>query len=354
VVPRGSRAASFEAEDAYEALNELYHARGWTDGLPIVPPTEAAVAAMLGATARAPDEVLGVLPPRQGEATVERIAINAVMAGCRPEYLPVLLAAVEAVADPQFNLDGIQATTHPVAPLIVVNGPVARRLGINAGPNCYGQGFRANAAIGRALRLVLMNVGGGLPGTGDRSTQGSPAKFTYCVAEAEALSPWAPLHVELGYPPDASTVTVFGCEGPHNIQDHYSTGGEGILRTIAGAMGQAGSNNILRHGYPLLTLGPEHAATIAGDGFTKADVKRFLFTHARFPLDRLGEDYAAYLRPLNADTGGDEARICDRPEDITVIVAGGPGKHSSWQPTFGGYTRPVTRLIADAAPPPRR
>ena len=346
MVSRGSRATLFDAEDSFVELNELYHQRGWTDGLPIVPPTEAAVAAMLRGTDREPDEVVGVLPPRQGEATVERIAINAVMAGCRPEYLPVVITAVEAVADPDFNLDGVQATTHPVAPLIIVNGPLARELGINSGYNCFGQGFRANAAIGRALRLALMNVGGGLPGTGDRSTQGSPAKFSYCVAENEEANPWEPLHVERGFDRDVSTVTVTGSEGPHNIQEHYSNSGEGILLTIAGAMGQAGSNNILRHGFPLLTLGPEHAATIAADGYSKADVKRFIFERARYPVARLSAEYAETLRPLNADGGDDMARICERAEDILVIVAGGSGKHSSWQPTFGGFTKPVTRVIA--------
>lgn len=345
MVTSSSRARTFEADDSFTELNELFYERGWTDGLPIMPPTEAAVAAMLCGTDREPGEVLGVLPPRQGEATVERAAINAVMAGCLPEYLPVLLTAVEAVADPAFNLDGVQATTHPVAPLIIVNGPLARDLQINSGYNCFGQGFRANAAIGRALRLVLMNVGGGLPGTGDRSTQGSPSKFSYCIAEAEDANPWGPLHVEKGFDAGVSTVTVTGCEAPHNIQEHYSNSGEGILLTIAGAMGQAGSNNILRHGFPLLTLGPEHAATIAADGYRKADIKRFIFERARYPIARLSAEYAVELRPLNGDGGDDLARICDRAEDITVIVAGGPGKHSCWHPTFGGFTRPVTRPV---------
>ena len=174
---RGARARLFEAEDSFVELNELYYERGWTDGLPIIPPTEAAVAAMLRGADREPDEVVAVLPPRQGEATVERIAINAVMAGCLPEYLPVVLAAVAAVADPALNLDSVQATTHPVAPLIIVNGPLARRLQINSGYNCFGQRFRANPSIGRGLRLALMNVAGGLPGSGGRSTYCSPAKY---------------------------------------------------------------------------------------------------------------------------------------------------------------------------------
>ena len=338
-------ATLFEVEDSYQAINELYHEKGWTDGLPIIPPTEASVEQMLAATARPRDQVVGTLPPRQGEATVERIAINAVMAGCRPEYLPVVIATVEAVADPLFNLDGIQATTHPVAPMVVVNGPIASRLGIQSGYGCFGPTFRANAAIGRALRLILLNVGGGTPGSGDRSTQGSPAKFTYVVAENEGANPWGPLHVERGFAPTDSTVTVFGAEGPHNIQEHYSNTGLGLLQTIAGAMGQAGSNNLLRHGYPALTLGPEHAATIAADGYTKAAIRQFVFEHARYPIAHLSPEYGKELVELNGDLDPTMARIMTSAQDLTVLVAGGSGKHSCWHPTFGNYTRPVTRRI---------
>jgi hypothetical protein len=344
----GPRATTFVFPGAYEEIDAHYREHGWTDGLPIVPPTEAAVGEFLGRTDREPREVVGVLPPRQGEATVERIAVNAVMAGCRPEYFPVVLAAIDALADPHFNLDSIQATTHPVAPLIVVNGPIARELGINAGYNAFGQGFRANVTIGRAVRLVLMNVGGGLPGTGDRATQGSPAKIAYCVAENEAESPWEPLHVEAGLPHDVSTVTAFGCEGPHNIQDHYSNTALGVLLTVAGAMGQAGSNNLLGAGWPLLSLGPEHAATIAGDGFTKQQVKEFLFEQARFPFARLGTEYqrAQIERRGARDAPDTMLPIVRAPEDISLIVVGGAGKHSSWQPTFGNATQPTRRIIA--------
>jgi hypothetical protein len=304
---------------------------------------------MLEGTDRDRDEVIGVLPPRQGEATVEKIAINAVMAGCLPEYLPVVIAAAEAVAQPDFNLDGVQATTHPVAPLIVVNGPLAKRLAINSGYNCFGQGFRANATIGRALRLVLMNVGGGTPGAGDRATQGSPSKFSYCVAENEAANPWGPLHVELGFDAGLSTVTVLGCEAPHNIQEHYSNTGEGILKTVAGAMGQAGSNNILGLGYPMLSLGPEHAATIAADGYTKQSIRELIFERAVYPLEKLSDEYVAALWHRTGLPEGERtgvAHIAAKPEDIRIIVAGGSGKHSCWHPTFGGMTKPVTRVIA--------
>jgi hypothetical protein len=345
---QGPAASTFVFPGRPEEIDAHYQERGWTDGLPIVPPTEAAVRSFLRQTDRDPREIVGVLPPRQGEATVERIAANAVMAGCLPKYFPVVLAAIEALADPLFNLDSVQATTHPVAPLIIVNGPIAREIGLNSGYNAFGQGFRGNVTIGRAVRLVLMNVGGGLPGTGDRSTQGSPAKIAYCVAENENDNPWEPLHVEAGLAPDVSTVTAFGCEAPHNIQDHYSNTGLGVLRVVAGAMGQAGSNNLLGRGWPLLSLGPEHAATIARDGFTKQQVKEFLFEHARFPLARLGPEYQRYQieRWSVADAPDTMIPIVRSANDISVIVVGGAGKHSAWQPTFGDGTRPTRRVIA--------
>jgi hypothetical protein len=345
---RGPAATVFEFHGAYEDADAHYQERGWTDGLPIVPPTEARVRAMLRATGRDALDIVGILPPRQGEATVEKLAVNAVMAGCRPEYFPVVLAAVEALADPLFNLDSVQATTHPVATMLVVNGPIARRIGIQSGYNAFGQGFRANVTIGRAVRLILMNVGGGLPGSGDRATQGTPAKIAYCFAENEAESPWEPLHVEAGLPADTSTVTVFGCEGPHNIQDHYSNTALGVLRTVAGAMGQAGSNNLLGRGWPVLSLGPEHAATIAREGYTKQKVKEFLFEHARFPLARLGAEYRQQQieRHRVVDAPDTMVPIVRRPEDLTVLVAGGAGKHSAWQPTFGDGTHWTCRTIA--------
>jgi hypothetical protein len=349
---RGPAATVFTFAGSYEEIDAHYQERGWTDGLPIVPPTETRVHEFVKQTGRDPREVVGVLPPRQGEATVEKIAANAVMAGCRPEYFPVVLAAIEALADPKFNLDSVQATTHPVATLLVVNGPIARALGIQAGYNAFGQGFRANVTIGRAVRLVLMNVGGGLPGSGDRATQGTPAKIAYCVAENEAESPWEPLHVEAGLPADASTVTVFGAEGPHNIQDHHSHTALGVLLTVAGAMGQAGSNNLLGRGWPLLSLGPEHAATIAKEGYTKQQVKQFLYEHARYPLKRLGLEYQRQQveRWGVADAPDTMVPIVRRPEDISIIVAGGAGKHSCWQPTFGDGTHWTRRPIGGRAP----
>ncbi len=340
-----------EIDDDLELINRQYYMRGWTDGLPIVPPTEERVYRMLDGMPRDPHDVLGRMPPRWGDVTVEKVAINAVMAGCLPAYMPVLVTAVEAMLEPQFNLYGIQATTHPVAPLLILNGPVAGDLDANSGYNAYGPGWRANASIGRAIRLLLLNVGGGVPGKGDRSTQGSPAKYSYCIAENEASTPWLPLHVERGFPPDTSTVTVWGGEGPHNINDHVSQSAANLLTTVADTAATMGMNNLyLNDTEMLIVLGPEHAATVAADGWTKQDVQQFLFETARVPLRRakLGgmwgmQDWPKWLDGCDDDT---TIPVVRRWEDMVILVAGGAGKHSSCVPTFGA-TRSVTRAISD-------
>jgi hypothetical protein len=339
-----------ELPDDLEQINREYYMRGWTDGLPIIPPTEERVQRLLTGTCRAPQEVLGRMPPRWGDATVEKVAINAVMAGCLPAYMPVLLSAIEAMLEPQFNLYGIQATTHPVAPLLIVNGPVARDLDINSSYNAYGPGWRANATIGRAIRLTLLNVGGGMPGQGDRSTQGSPAKFSYCIAENDASNPWIPLHVERGFAPHTSTVTVWGGEAPHNVNDHVSQSAANLLTTIADTAATMGMNNLyLNDTEMLIVLGPEHAATIAADGWSKQDVQQFLFEQARVPLRRArqGGMWGMQDWPRWIDVHNDDTRIpvVRRWQDMVVIVAGGAGKHSSCVPTFGA-TRSVTRAVS--------
>ncbi len=342
-----------ELDDDLETIQAYYELRGWSDGLPIIPPTVDRVERFVGAVGRAADDVVATLAPRNGEATVERIAANAVMAGCRAEDFPIVLAAVEAVADPALNLNAIQSTTHPTAILLLLSGPVAQKAGIQSGPGCFGPGpgLRGNLSIGRALRLALLNIGGGSPGDGDRATQGSPAKIGYCIAENVEESPWAPYHTDHGFKATDSVLTAIACEGPHNIQDHYSISGLGVLTTIAGAMAQAGSNNILSNsGYPILAFGPEHAHQVAVSGYSKADVQRFVWEHARFPTAKLSPEWMAdggYLRRvaklIDAETS--EAPITTKAENIQVIVAGGPGKHSCWMPTFGGDTRPVHRLL---------
>ena len=345
-----SHEAVVELEDSLEDIQEYFEVRGWSDGLPIIPPTAERVARLVGYSGRDPDEIVCTLAPRNGEATVHRIAANAVMAGCRPEDFDIVLAAVGAVAEPEFNLNGMQSTTHPTAVLVLVNGPVAGKLGVASGPGCMGPGFRANMAIGRAMRLSLLNIGGGSPGDGDRATQGSPSKIAYCFAENELESPWAPYHVEHGFAPEDSVVSVIACEGPHNVQDHFSIAGLGLLTTMAGAMGQAGSNNIMSSsGSPVVAFGPEHAHQIAVSGYSKADVKQFLFENARFPLARLSAEWntdGRIARRAEALTGQSEwVPMVAKADNLQVVVAGGPGKHSCWMPTFGGDTKPVHRRL---------
>ncbi len=348
------RSELLELPDSPEAVFAAFCERQWCDGLPIVPPTPERVEAMLAAVGGDPAESLGPVPPLWGAATLEKLAINAVMGGCLPVYFPVIMAAVEAMLDPAFNLYGVQATTHPVAPLLIVNGPYARAIGLNDGPGCFGPGWRANATIGRAIRLILLNVGGAWPGRHDMATQGSPAKFSYAIAENQSANPWDPLHVELGHRREASVVTVFGGEGPHNVNDHVSTRAAGILHTIADTAATLGSNVkwYLSQSQLLIVLGPEHAATIARDGFSKADVKAFLFEQARLPLRtlRLGgmwgiQDWPRWMHAVTDP----EARLplVQAPEEIFVMVAGGAGKHSAVVPnsTFSrAVSRPITRI----------
>jgi hypothetical protein len=315
----------------------------------MIPATPERVAAMLAGTGRPADDLVAILPPRLGCATVERVAVNAVLAGALPEHFPLILAAVEAVAEPAFNLQAVQTTTHPCSPLIIVNGPIAARLGINGGGNALGQGHRANAVIGRALRLTLQNTGGARPGREDRATQGHPGKYSYCVAENEAASPWESLSVERGFPREVSTVTVCASEGPHNINDHGSATAEGILTTVAGTAATVGSNNIYLGGEPLVVLGPEHAATVAAGGWGKADFKRALWERARVELSRFDPANLARFAVIHPAGFKDRPPATQVPiarswTDIMVVVAGGAGKHSVLIPTFGA-TRSVTRRI---------
>ena len=341
---------AMEGIDDSEGATDLARARGWGDGLPIVPPTADRVERMLGYCDRPWDAPIAQEPPRNGEATPLRIAANAVMAGCRPEYFPLIVLAIEAMCDEAFNLYGLQTTTHPVAPLVIVNGPVARELDVNGGHNAFGPGWQANATIGRAVRLTLLNIGGAIPTIGDMATMGQPGKYSFVVAENEAASPWEPLHVERGFAHETSTITVVGAEGPHNINDHESDTGEGILSMVAGTVGITGHNNVYYRSEPMLALGPEHARTIASDGYSKADVKRYVFEHATVPLGKFSRrNYERRLLknfPGRYDDAPPETPVppCQSADDVMVIVLGGAGKHSMYLPTFG-ETRSVTRAL---------
>ncbi|MBM3941397.1 MAG: hypothetical protein FJ316_00440 [SAR202 cluster bacterium] len=344
------RAAVVEAQDDLDAINQLYRERRWSDGLPVVPPTAERVNRMLKHTRRARHEIVARVAPGFGAATIERIAINAVLAGCDSEYLPVLIAATEAVADPKFNLQGIQATTNSVGVWVIINGPIAQRLQVNATFNCLGEGAWANATIGRALRLILRNVGGGLPGDMDRATHGQPGKYTFCCAENEEENPWEPLHVERGFDRGASTVTVMGAEGTMNMNSHSKDAGE-LLQVFGDTMIHPPSNEYTHGGEPFVIIGPEHAHILKRDGLSKLDVKRGLWETSKMRADRMSPKDRERAQDSRRDELGDFGpdtilTIARRPEEIGIIVAGGPGTHSVYVPSFGN-TRSVTVEIAE-------
>ena len=329
-----------EIPGGWDELNDYFHARRWTDGLPITPPERHLVARMIAAGGLPSDALVGIVPPRMGVATVENVATNAVMAGCIPSFFPVVLAAVKAVCDPAFNLLPMQATTNPVTPMIIVNGPIAKKLDINAADNVFGQGWRANTTIGRALRFVLMNVGGGIPGKTDKACHGQPGKLTFCIAENEDRSPWEALHVERGFSPGQSTVTVMGVTGTQDIIHYARTSAAEILNTLIRAIPREGYKNLYSGGEPLIVFGPEQAAVLGVEGLTKKEVKRIIFERARAPLSLFNPETIKLVkgrRPaLFSGTDLPEAiPIADRDEDIQIIVAGGAGNHTAFLPTWG-------------------
>jgi hypothetical protein len=336
-----------EVPDDLDEVNRIYYERGWTDGFPIVPPTEERVERMLEGSKREAGEVLGVFPPAGNDATVGHVAINAVMAGCLPGYMPLLIAAVQAMLESEFGLHNIQGTTHPVAPLVIVNGPIRQRLGMNSGSNLFGPANRANATIGRAIRLMLLNIGGALPGVLDLSTHGQPSKYSFCIAENEEESPWEPLHVEMGFDRLANTVTVNGVENPHNINDHTAEDAENLLTTIAGSIATQGNNNILyQAGEPLLILGPEHARILAGSGFSKAQVKQYLYQKARVPKTAFSMGHQRVQFSMYSDA--DFIPVVQRPEDLMIVVAGGAGKHSLFCPTYAIRSHAITKEVQES------
>jgi hypothetical protein len=334
---------------------EAWFDRGVTDGLPVVPPSRARVDAMLAATSRPRDELVARIPPNFGRATVEKLAVNAVMAGCRPEYFPVVLAVVEAACDPVFNLHGQSGTTNAASPLIIINGPIRQTLEVNCAAGVFGPGFRANATIGRTLRLVMINLGGTRAGQISMSTMGHPGRYTYCIGEYEEASPWEPLHVERGFAPTDSTVTLFSGEGPFTINDHLSRSASQLASSLGwSAAGVWNHKSFPLYGHTLLVIGPEHAKTISDERWSKRDLRQFLHDTIRRPARDLapGPDGAetGRLKDLLDGRAGDE-RIpkFPSPEEIVVVVAGGTaGRFSAVVPGWMGGelgSRPVTRAI---------
>ncbi|MCL0102223.1 hypothetical protein M1O29_03980 [Dehalococcoidia bacterium] len=328
--PTSDRANTWDA--CLETIEEFYE-KGLTDGLPVIPPTRESVDRMMETVDRDPLEVLGNVPPRLGIATIEAVASNAVMAGCLPAYFPVVVAAIEAILEERFNLNGIQATTNPSTPMAIVSGSIVEELNINSGTNVFGHGYRANATIGRAIRLVMTVLGGGYPETGDKSALGQTGKYSYLIGESPA-NPWEPLHVERGFGEEDSAVTMIGCESPVS----FTPGGEGPDGPLWGIAEQirSATATIRRGGELVLVLNPAVAGPIAERKWTKWDIKEFMYEKARVPLEKMvaenriapstgeGTEYWPRWMEVPDPNGPTMLPVMRKPENLIITVAGGP------------------------------
>lgn len=341
--------ATLEAADEHAALEEL-HRLGCTDGLPVVVPTAARVARMVLATGLDADLVLGEVGPNFGVATIEKVAIAAVMAGCLPDHVPVVVAAVKAICRPELDTAEVQATTHAISPLLIVSGPARDWCGVASGFGALGPGHRANLCIGRALRLVMLNVGGARPGISDMALLGHPGKLAMCLAEDEASSPWEPLRISLGHRADDAVLTVVGTEGPHSVVSVSDaddpTSADRLVRSLAAAVGNLASNNAHFHrGTVAIALNPDHAAVLGAAGWSRAEVQRRVWEASHHRRDVLRA-----LNPGFAGRGADDDLLpsVPTPSDLLVFVAGGGGLYSMVFPSWGagGHANPfVTELV---------
>ncbi|MFH1651862.1 MAG: hypothetical protein ABID87_07185 [Chloroflexota bacterium] len=343
--PATVKAGGSSPAEAMRAVNDLFHQKKWTDGFPIIPPTEAEVARMLTGTDRSPDEIIGLIPPHWGKATVRNIAINAVMAGAEPAYLPVIIAAVEAVTAPEFAASeqavwgaaGMQATTGSVSPLLIINGPVAADLKVESGVGCFGRGHRANAAIGRSLRLVLTNTGGAHLGVSDMKCHGSAQEFTYCVAERDRhpvfqgkKAAWQPLNVERGFAPGSNTVTAAAAHPPMCINE-VSQGGFDILYSMVDTILSVGQLPYELDWQYIIVLNQMHAQRLAEAGWTKEDIRKYLYANSVMPWGKYKLQYLARTQPswmpltANEDTS---IHVVDSPDSFVIMVAGGECQYS--------------------------
>jgi len=345
-----------QCADPWADAQRIFVERGWSDGLPVVPPTPEAVRAICAGTRRAPEEVVALLSPGLGKATVEKIAINAVMAGCEPAHLPLVIAATEAIADERFTLHTIAQSTTPSAPLFLVNGPVIQRLGLNSGSCALGPGVqsRANIAVGRALRLIMMNIGHAYPQRSDMDTIGSPIKFSLVLAEHEAANPWEPYHVEQGFARDDSVVTAFGIWDLRAASDLKSGTPDLLLQAYAGELGTmatgrfANTNTPFPFGStPLVIFPPDHARVFREAGWSKNDVRKFLFVHATVPGWRFAYHPTAFedtRRWAPVVSPFAQVSVLESPERLQIAVAGGPGSIGFVCPPFG---HAVSRVVRD-------
>jgi hypothetical protein len=334
----------YPVDDVDDAV-ELAFQRGWTDGLPVVPPTEARVRAMLEAAGLDPDYEIAFITNRNVAVTAEKAAVNAVLAGCRPEYFPVVVASVEGIGHPTWAYHGPGTSTAGAGVLMIVNGPIGRELDLNSGDNLFGPGWRANLTIGRAVRLIMRNVIGSRPGALDRGTLGHPGKLSYVIAENEQDSPWTPLHVERGFSADQSTVTVLAAEGPHQFYNQLSGTAAGVLTTLADDMRISG--NVMGQPQYAIVLAGEHMRTIASEGWQKGDIRKFVFEHTQSSHAHLKRTQ----RMAGAIAPGDDTRmrpLVESPDDLLVVAAGGrAGAFSAYIPGWGSKrsSQSVTREI---------
>ena len=335
-----------EREDPVEAM----YARGWSDGLPVVAPTDVRIARMLSGTDRPADDVVGLIPPNLVSCTVEKVAINAVMAGCKPEYMPVILTALEAALEPLFSMHGLLCTTWFSGPAIIVNGPISKRVGLNSKGNCLGQGTRANSTIGRALQLIIRNVGGGRPGEIDRSVFGHPGKVGFCFAEDESDDDWTPLHVARGCAPGSSAVTLFHGDGVQGIRGHRSRGALELIRTLAAGLVGVCHPKLYGWSGAILAISPDHYAVFQREGFSRADIEAGI--HAA--LQKPGRDVVEGAHGIAEGIDPSRAEeLVDKfhPGSLLVVRAGGTG--SLLSAVIGGWAamrrphevQPITRTI---------
>lgn len=330
------------------SLIEAYFERGWTDGLPVVPPTEKSIAEMLAGAALRGDEELGEIAGRNTVVVAEKVAINAVMAGCRPEYMPVVVAAIRSLCHPDFSYHGPASSTGGSAMVLIASGPVAHRIGLNSGNNAFGQGFRPNATIGRAVRLTMMNAMQTRPGLLDRAVLGNPGKYSFCFAEREHDLPWEPFHVARGLSPEQSAVTVFASNSLYQVYNQLAAEPEPLLRCFADALSNLGVPNVKGYNQVLVVLAGEHTEVIRESGWARRDVQRFLIEHTR----RRVADLKRAARLPGEVLPDDETTwrsLLQNPDDILIVCAGGrAGSWSACLPGWGNkWTKAVTTPIGE-------
>jgi hypothetical protein len=334
---------------------DFIQSRGWGDGLPVMVPTPERVGKLLASSGVAADTEVGRIPPADLDVRAEDVAVNAVLAGCGPDVFPIVLAAVRSALHKPFNLLGVLATTHPCAVAVIAGGPLADQVGMTGGASMYGPGNRANATIGRAVRLTLQNLGHAWPGSIDKATQGQPGKLSYCFAENIAQNPWEPYHVERGFAPEDTAVTAVAVEGPHNIYDPTSDTAEELVHIMTGSMVHAGHNNLYHQSELFLVLCPEHAAIFHRAGWSKDRLKEEIFARALLPASVLGRKafdhiVARWSGKPSVDYETAQITVTAQAPQIHIVVAGGIGQHSSWLPNFGQSFTAIERVLPGLGP----